>query len=113
MLLHLTTIYSSIWAIFNLSHGPREHLQRPCINAMFRSAAAAYGERVAGVLLTGLLDDGAAGLWAIQQQNGATRNPWRQPSVPCRTAPSVMIEQKANTIERALEMALAQSEEPS
>jgi two-component system, chemotaxis family, protein-glutamate methylesterase/glutaminase len=53
-----------------LSHGPRENMQRPCINAMFRSAAAAYGERVVGVLLTGLLDDGAAGLWEIQQKNG-------------------------------------------
>ena len=39
---------------------------------MFRSAAAAYGERVAGVLLTGLLDDGAAGLWEIQQHHGVT-----------------------------------------
>jgi two-component system chemotaxis response regulator CheB len=55
-----------------LSHGPRENLQRPCINAMFRSAAAAYGDRVSGVLLTGLLDDGSAGLWEIQQKNGAT-----------------------------------------
>jgi two-component system chemotaxis response regulator CheB len=56
----------------HLSHGPRENLQRPCINTMFRSAAAAYGDRVAGVLLTGLLDDGAAGLWDIQQHGGAT-----------------------------------------
>ena len=56
----------------HLSHGPRENLQRPCINAMFRSAAAAYGERVTGVLLTGLLDDGVAGLWEIQQRFGTT-----------------------------------------
>ena len=56
----------------HLGHGPRENLQRPCINVMFRSAANSYGERVAGVLLTGLLDDGAAGLWEIQQHNGAT-----------------------------------------
>lgn len=56
----------------HLSHGPRENLQRPCINTMFRSAAVAYGERVADVLLTGLLDDGAAGLWEIQQHGGAT-----------------------------------------
>lgn len=56
----------------HLSHGPRENLQRPCINAMFRSAAETYDGRVSGVLLSGLLDDGAAGLWQIQQQNGAT-----------------------------------------
>lgn len=55
-----------------LSHGPKENLQRPCINTMFRSAAAAHGRHVAGVLLTGLLDDGAAGLWEIQQHGGAT-----------------------------------------
>jgi len=55
-----------------LSHGPKENLARPGINVMFRSAATAYGERVAGVLLTGLLDDGAAGLWEIQQRHGAT-----------------------------------------
>jgi two-component system, chemotaxis family, protein-glutamate methylesterase/glutaminase len=56
----------------HLGHGPRENLQRPGINVMFRSAASSYGERVAGVLLSGLLDDGAAGLWEIQQHNGAT-----------------------------------------
>jgi two-component system, chemotaxis family, protein-glutamate methylesterase/glutaminase len=55
-----------------LSHGPKENLQRPCINVMFRSAASAYGSRVVGVLLTGMLDDGAAGLWEIQRQGGAT-----------------------------------------
>lgn len=56
----------------HLGHGPKENMQRPCINTMFRSAAAAHGERVVGVLLTGLLDDGAAGLWEIQQNGGAT-----------------------------------------
>lgn len=56
----------------HLSHGPKENMQRPCINVMFRSAAAAYGERVTGVLLTGMLDDGVAGLWEIQQHHGVT-----------------------------------------
>jgi two-component system chemotaxis response regulator CheB len=55
-----------------ISHGPREGLQRPSINVMFRSAAAAFGDRVAGVVLTGMLDDGAAGLWEIQQKGGVT-----------------------------------------
>src|SRR5204862_242776 len=40
------------------------------INPLFRSAAAAYRERVIGIILTGLLDDGAAGLWAIKQCGG-------------------------------------------
>lgn len=39
---------------------------------MFRSAAESHGERVIGVILTGLLDDGAAGLWEIQQHGGVT-----------------------------------------
>lgn len=55
-----------------LSHGPRVNMQRRCINVMFRSAAEAYGPRVIGMLLTGLLDDGAAGLWEIQQRGRAT-----------------------------------------
>jgi two-component system chemotaxis response regulator CheB len=55
-----------------LGRGPKENLQRPCINTMLRSAADAFGERVIGVLLTGMLDDGSAGLWEIQQRGGVT-----------------------------------------
>ena len=51
--------------LVTLGHGPKENLQRPFINVMFRSAAASYGKDVIGVLLTGMLDDGAAGLWEI------------------------------------------------
>ncbi len=54
----------------HLGHGPKENLQRPCINVMFRSAALSYGRRVIGALLTGMLDDGAAGLWEIQRHGG-------------------------------------------
>ncbi len=56
----------------HLGHGPKEGLQRPSINIMFRSAAAVFGERTAGVVLTGMLDDGAAGLWEILQRGGVT-----------------------------------------
>lgn len=58
--------------VVTLGHGPKENLQRPCINVMFRSAAASYGRNVIGVLLTGMLDDGASGLWEIKQRGGIT-----------------------------------------
>lgn len=49
---------------------PRENRARPAINPLFRTAAAARSSRTIAVLLTGGLDDGIAGLRAVQRCGG-------------------------------------------
>jgi two-component system chemotaxis response regulator CheB len=53
-----------------ITKGAHENRSRPAVDPLFRSAAVAFTNGVIGILLTGYLDDGTAGLKAIQQCGG-------------------------------------------
>lgn len=55
-----------------VTKGPHENHYRPAADALFRSAAVVYGANVVGIVLTGMLHDGTAGLEFVKRCGGIT-----------------------------------------
>lgn len=58
--------------LVRLGRGPRENMARPAIDPLFRSAGISAGPRAIGVLLSGMLNDGASGLADLKRCGGVT-----------------------------------------
>jgi two-component system chemotaxis response regulator CheB len=83
-----------------LSTGPKENWSRPAIDPLFRSAAILYGAAVVGVILTGQLDDGTAGLMSVKDHGGVAivQNPEEAaaPSMPSSALRYVDVDHSCN-----------------
>ena len=81
-----------------LSRGPKENRARPAIDVTFRSAATVYRNDVTGAVLTGMLDDGTAGLFYVKRHGGTTivQDPQDAefPSMPANALAHVKIDYK-------------------
>lgn len=59
-------------ALSDWGRGPRENMARPAIDPLFRSAGISAVSSAIGVLLSGMLNDGASGLADLKRCGGVT-----------------------------------------
>jgi two-component system chemotaxis response regulator CheB len=99
-----------------VTRGPRENRWRPAVDPLFRSAAVAYGARVIGVVLSGMLDDGTAGLLAIKRCGGIAlvQEPEEAafPEMPQTALANVPVDHRLTLRELASEITRLVAEEP-
>jgi len=106
-------------ACIRITRGPRENRWRPAIDPLFRSAAVSFGPRVIGVVLTGMLDDGTAGLAAIKRCGGiaVVQDPLdaAHPEMPQSALDNVVVDHRApmSQLGSLIERLVAQAPGPS
>jgi two-component system, chemotaxis family, protein-glutamate methylesterase/glutaminase len=111
---HLLVIDETI----RLGRGPRENLTRPAIDPTLRSAGVCYGPRAVGVILTGLLNDGASGLADLKRCGGiaVAQNPRDATAsdMPLAALAAAEVDYRASLTElpELLSMLVAQPAEP-
>ena len=98
-----------------VTRGPKENRFRPAVDPLFRSAAYAYNNRVIGVVLSGALDDGTAGLWTVKHRGGlaVVQDPMdaEVPSMPENAMREVAIDYSVPIAEMARLLVRLSSEE--
>ena len=57
-------------SVIKLTNGAQENKYRPAIDVLFRSAAVQYRNQVIGIILTGMMDDGTSGMFAVKSCGG-------------------------------------------
>ncbi len=79
-----------------LGFGPEENRWRPSIDVLFRTAATSYNSHVIGIILTGLLNDGTAGMSAIKRCGGITMvqdpNEAEHPDMPLSVLEAIVVD---------------------
>ena len=89
----------------SLTRDPKEHFHRPAIDPLFRSAAAAFGSRVVGILVSGSTSDGVSGAVEIRNAGGLVlvedRATARHPRLPATAMAEVGADAEASIDELA------------